>query len=255
MRAGSAPKLAAAMASIAALALAPVSLGFAQETARKSDPPAFDLTGTWWVTQPEGAAGFKPDPPLKPEAQKVVDEVQRLRAEGLNARDKTGTCMPPGLPLIMTRVYPTQIFQTPKLITMIYEYHNAVRWIWMDGRDHPQGEDLIPTYYGHSIGWWEGDSLIVDTVGMHTDPDIQPGVPHTEHLHLRERIRLTDEGFVTEITMTDPTIFERPWVTAKRYKKSDAELQEFVCLQESNQFSEDESGVLRQVAPVKSDDQ
>ena len=47
---------------------------------RKSDPPAFDLTGVWWVTQPEGAAGFKPDPPLKPAAKAVVDEVARLRA-------------------------------------------------------------------------------------------------------------------------------------------------------------------------------
>ena len=192
--------------------------------ARKSDPPAFDLTGVWWVTQPEGAAGFKPDPPLKPEAKAVVDEVARLRASGLNARDKTGNCAPAGIPLIMTRVYPIQIFQTPKLITIIYEYHNAVRWIWMDGRGHPQGDDLIPTYYGHSIGWWEGNALVVDTVGMLTDPDIQPGVPHTENLHIVERITLTPDGFVTQLTMTDPSIFERPWVTQKTYKKSDAEL-------------------------------
>ena len=212
---------------------------------RKSDPPAFDLTGVWWVTQPEGAAGFKPDPPLKPEAKAVVDEVARLRASGLNARDKTGSCAPAGLPLIMTRVYPIQIFQTPKLITIIYEYHNAVRWIWTDGRDHPQGEDLIPTYYGQSIGWWEGDSLVVDTVGMLTDPDIQPGVPHTENLRIVERIKLTPEGFQTQLTMHDPSLFEKPWETQKTYRKSDAEIAEYVCLQEDNNFSMDEQGILR----------
>jgi hypothetical protein len=214
---------------------------------RKSDPPAFDLTGVWWVTQPEGAAGFKPDPPLKPAAKAVVDEVARLRASGLNARDKTGNCAPAGMPLIMTRVYPIQIFQTPKLITIIYEYHNAVRWIWMDGRDHPKGEDLIPTYYGHSVGWWEGGALMVDTVGMLTEPDIQPGVPHTENLHILERISLTADGFVTQLTLTDPSIFERPWVTQKTYQKSDAEIAEYVCLQDNNHFTTDDKGILRRV--------
>ena len=218
----------------------------------KSGPPAFDLTGVWWVTQPEGAAGFKPDPPLKPDAQKVLDEVNRLRGEGLNARDKTGNCLPAGMPLIMTRVYPTQIMQQPKLITIIYEYENSVRWIFMDGRDHPQGDDLIPSYYGHSVGWWEGDTLVVDTVGMNTEPDIQPGVPHTDKLHIVERIKLTPEGFVDEMTMTDPNIFTKPWVTAKRYRKSDADLQEFVCLQENNHYASGEDGILRSVdTPVK----
>jgi hypothetical protein len=232
--------------SMAAAPSAPITAPPADRTAK----PAFDLTGVWWVTQPEGAAGFKPDPPLKPEAKAVREEVLRQREQGLNARDKTGTCMPPGLPLIMTRVYPIQVFQTPKLITIIYEYQNAVRWIWMDGRRHPQGDDAIPTYYGHSIGWWEGNELVVSTTSMHTDPDIQPGVPHTEHLHILERIRLTPEGFVTQITMTDPTLFEKPWMTQKTYKKSDAELAEYVCLQEDNRFIMDESGVLRSVKPA-----
>lgn len=217
------------------------------QSGRRSDPPAFDLTGVWWVTQPEGAAGFKPDPPLNAEAQKVLDEVNRLRAAGFNARDKTGTCAPPGFPLILTRVYPIQVIHTPKLITIIHEYHNAVRWIWLDGRDHPQGEDLIPTYYGHSIGWWEGDTLVVDTVGMNTAPDIQPGVPHTEQLRIVERIRLTPEGFVNQLTMTDPSLFTKPWVTAKQYRKSDAEVQEYVCLPEDNHYAMDEKGVLRPV--------
>ena len=176
------------------------------KSGHRSDRPAFNLTGVWWVTQPEGAAGFKPDPPLKPEAQLVLDEVQRLRASGLNARDKTGTCAPPGFPLILTRVYPIQVVHTEKLITIIHEYHNAVRWIWMDGRGHPQGDELIPTYYGHSIGWWEGDTLVVDTVGMNTQPDIQPGVPHTDTLHIIERIKLTKDGllkFVMELIVED----------------------------------------------------
>ena len=238
-----------AQASQAVMAAAVGTAPVAPKSTRKSDKPAFDLTGVWWVSQPEGAGGFKPDPPLKPDAMVVWQDVLKQRAEGKNARDKTGNCEPPGLPLIMTRVYPTQIYQTPKLITQIYEYQNSVRWIWMDGRDHPQGEELIPTYNGHSIGWWEGDTLVVDTVGLQTDPDIQPGVPHTDKLHIVERIKLTPEGFDTEITMTDPNILERPWVTKKTYKKSDSELQEFVCLQTNNNFVTDKDGVLRSVRP------
>jgi hypothetical protein len=249
--------LAAAVAALAAgaasQAFAAAAIGtapVAPKLARKSDKEAFNLTGVWWVSQPEGAGGFKPDPPLKPDAMKVWQDVQAARAAGQNARDKTGTCAPPGLPLIMTRVYPTQIFHTPKLITMIYEYQNSVRWIWMDGRDHPQGDDLVPTYNGHSVGWWEGDTLVVDTVGMNTDPDIQPGVPHTDKLHIVERIRLTPDGFDTELTLTDPNIFEKPWVTKKSYKKSDAELQEYVCLQEDNNFATDENGNLKSIRPT-----
>lgn len=229
----------------------------AREGAADKGPPArqvhaaFDLTGVWWVSQPEGPGGFKPDPPLKPAPMAVWRDVLKQRAEGHDARDKTGTCAPPGLPLIMTRVYPVQIFQTPKLITMIYEYQNSVRWVWLDGRGHPKGEDLIPSYNGHSIGWWEGDALVIDTVGMDTKPDIQPGIPHTEQLHIVERIRLTREGFDTELTLTDPSLFERPWVTKKSYKKSDAELQEYVCLQEDNHYATDEHGMLRLVTPPR----
>jgi len=242
---------AAVAAPVLAQPAAPGGLPVAPKMARKSGKPAFNLTGVWWVNQPEGPAGFKPDPPLKPDAMKVWQDVQAARAAGENARDKTGSCAPPGLPLIMTRVYPVQIFHTPKLITMIYEYQNSVRWIWMDGRDHPRGEDLIPTYNGHSVGWWEGDTLVIDTVGMHTAPDIQAGVPHTDKLHIVERIKLTREGWDTEITLTDPNILEKPWVTKKTYKTSDAELQEFVCLQEDNNFITDEHGVLRSIRPRK----
>jgi hypothetical protein len=207
--------------------------------------PAFDLTGTWWVTQPEGAAGFKPDPPLKPEAMKVWQEVNRRRAAGENFRDKSGLCLPEGMPLIITRVYPIEVHQTAKMITIIYEYENNVRWIYLDGRPHPKPDDIIPTYMGHSIGHWEGDTLVVDTIGMNTEPDIQPGVPHTDKLHIVERMKLTPEGFVDQITMDDPNILEQPWVTQKRYKKSDAELEEYHCLPENNHFTVDADGVLR----------
>ena len=233
-----------AAAGVLAAALSSAHPAAAQAPAPPTKP-GFDLTGTWWVTQPEGAAGFKPDPPLKPEAMKVWQEVNTKRAAGENFRDKSGLCLPEGMPLIITRVYPIEVHQNAKMITIIYEYENNVRWIYLDGRPHPKPDDLIPTYMGHSVGHWEGDTLVVDTVGMNTEPDIQPGVPHTDKLHIVERMKLTDEGFVDQITMDDPNILEKPWVTQKRYKKSDAELQEYHCLPENNHFTVDKDGVLR----------
>ena len=241
--------LALTCAPVLSVGVLPATRALAQAAtapaAASASKPGFDLTGTWWVTQPEGAAGFKPDPPLKPDAMKVWQEVNRRRAAGENFRDKSGLCLPEGMPLIITRVYPIEVHQTAKMITIIYEYENNVRWIYMDGRPHPKPDDIIPTYMGHSIGHWEGDTLVVDTIGMNNEPDIQPGVPHTEKLHIVERMKLTPEGFVDQITMDDPNILTQPWVTQKRYKKSDAALQEYHCLPQNNHFTVDADGVLR----------
>ncbi len=252
-------KMQTRLSMVAACALALMATAPAQAATDPLNPrpanaaakPTFDLTGNWWVTQPEGAAGFKPDPPLKPEPMKVWQEVNDKRAGGENFRDKSGLCLPLGMPLILTRVYPIQVVQDAKKITIIYEYENNVRWIFIDGRPHPGPDDLIPTFMGHSIGWWEGDTLVVDTIGMNEEPDIQPGVPHTKDLHIVERIKLTPEGFNDELTLTDPNLFEKPWVTAKRYKKSDSELQEYHCLPENNHFAVGADGVLRAVEPPK----
>jgi hypothetical protein len=106
----------------------------------------------------------------------------------------------------------------------------SYRIIYTDGRDHP--EDLTPTYYGHSIGHWEGDTLVVDTVGFNEKMWIdREGVPFTEELHLVERFTRTRfDQLLYEIRVEDPTAYTAPWESGFYMNWSDgAESFEFVC--------------------------
>jgi hypothetical protein len=115
---------------------------------------------------------------------------------------------------------------------------HTFRTVYMDGRSHPR--DFDPTYYGHSIGWWEGDTLVVDTVGYNEAfwPDRQ-GLPHTDRLHTVERLtRLDSRTMKYEITFEDPGAYTAPWTTSFDLGWEDGtELYEYVC-QDANEASE-----------------
>ena len=106
------------------------------------------------------------------------------------------------------------------------------REIYMDGRPHPEGDYLNPTYFGHSVGWWDGDTLVIDTVGfnerfwMH-----RAGYPHTEALHLIERISRPDfDTLLYEIVIDDPLTYEKPWSTSwTKTWNPDEEFIEYFC--------------------------
>ncbi len=120
-------------------------------------------------------------------------------------------CLPPGTPRIYLQPFPFQIVQTPKEIIMIFEYDHTVRQIFMDGRPHP--EDVTPTYMGHSIGKWEGDTLVVDTVGFNEKTWLdRDGHPHSDQLHVIERFHRVDRDNMTiDLTMEDPKALAKPW--------------------------------------------
>jgi hypothetical protein len=208
--------------------------------ARDNDPVS--LSGTWWPKQPEGA-DFKPDPELTPAARTVWDDIRGAMAQGRVLLDSTAACVPPGTPRLMTRVYPIQWVRYEKGYVLIHEFGNEVRWIYMDGRKAPQGDDLIPSFNGYSVGRWEGRDLIVETTGLKPQSEggwpvwIQMGVRVTPELRLLERYSLSDDGraLQVEITMDDPGTFARPWVTGKRFElRSDVDIMEFTCLPDEN---------------------
>jgi hypothetical protein len=124
--------------------------------------------------------------------------------------------------------------QTPKLILMVFEYPNAIRFIPTDGRPHPVDPD--PTWMGDSVAHWEGDTLVVDTVGFNDKTEIS-GYMHTEDLHVVERFRRIENGSLQRsleynVTVEDPNVFTRPWVLASRTLPFRPELErvdEFVC--------------------------
>ena len=113
---------------------------------------------------------------------------------------------------------------------MIFEYQSLVRQIFTDGRGHPK--DLEPTYMGHSIGKWEGDTLLVDTIGFNGKTWLDPkGLPTTDALHVTEKIRRVDHNhLVDDYTIDDPKAYTKPWTVQKVFElKPDWQIQEYVC--------------------------
>jgi hypothetical protein len=111
---------------------------------------------------------------------------------------------------------------------------HTFRTIYMDGRTHPR--NLTPTYYGHSIGWWEGDTLVVDTVGFNEGFWIDRGqLPHTDQLHLIEKYTRTSIGSMRyELTIDDPGAYTAPFTGVSNLRwESDTELFEYVCQQQN----------------------
>src|SRR5687768_17842627 len=187
-----------------------------------------DLTGIY------GNAGLPAGttpPPLKPGAEKF--RIVRGAPGDVKGRTTLTTgndCNPLGIPQTYITPYPFQIVHTPKMIVMIYEYPNAVRFIPIDGR--PNQVDPDPTWMGSSVGRWEGDVLVVDAIGFNDKTEVH-GFMHTEALHVVERFRRLENGSLQyEVTVEDPNVWEKPWAIAARTFAFRPELEyvsEFVC--------------------------
>jgi hypothetical protein len=169
--------------------------------------------------------------PFQPWAKALYDE----RRESLQKNDPEARCLPPGIPRMTATPFPFQIFQQPDRIVIVFEGGAHVwRQIYTDGREHPK--NLNPTFLGHSIGRWEGDTLVVDAVGFNEQTWLdQDGHPHTEALHVVERYtRLDEDTLRYEVTIDDPRTYSAPWTTSYRIPWAGGEeLLEYIC-QENN---------------------
>jgi hypothetical protein len=195
-----------------------------------------DLSGVWQGGGPirDLAQGLAPGEtiPLLPAAKKLMDARQ-------SKDDPEANCLPTGVPRIAP--YPWRIVQTPphtKATHLFFLFEGNIhsyRQIFMDGRKHP--EDPDPTWYGHSIGWWEGDTLVIDTVGFNDKFwfDFR-GHPHTEKLHTIERWTRKDYGTLeNRVTIDDPGAYARPFtLTFTAGLRPGEELMEYIC-NENNQ--------------------
>jgi len=182
-----------------------------------------DFTGVW-----NGSNDPAPEPPsLLPWAEKVAESRQQ--------KDNPSTlCLPGDVLLNSPNLF--EIVQTPQQVVIIGEYALALRKIFLDGRGHPK--DLNPTWMGHSIGRWEGDTLVVDTAGFN-DRSWLDIYPHTEMLHVVTRYRRPDFGHMdVDITIEDPGTFTKPWKTRVMWDLLPGEeIQEFIC-NENNRDAE-----------------
>jgi hypothetical protein len=145
--------------------------------------------------------------------------------------DPETKCFLPGVPRTMYMPFPFQIFQTPKQISMLFEYVHATRTIYVD-TPHPKGP--IEWWMGDSRARWEGDTLVVDVVHFNADTWFdRAGNHHSEELHLVERYTLmTPDHINYEVTVEDPRVFTRPWKMSMpfyRRKERNAQIMDFEC--------------------------
>jgi hypothetical protein len=204
-----------------------------------------DFSGVW---RPDNGLVGDISRILKPgETMSLKPEAEALMKSRKAGQDPEANCLPTGVPRMAP--YPWSIATAPGRLFFLFEGNiHSFRQIFMDGRQHPK--DLDPTWYGHSIGHWEGDTLVVDTVGYN---DLFwfdfAGHPHTEKLHTTERYTRTDLGtLVDEVTIDDPGSYTKPFtLVAKNRLDPNGEIMEYIC-QENNQ---DPSHIVGPAASVR----
>ena len=176
-----------------------------------------NFSGSWRVQYtPNLAEALGHEPPytaLGAERWRTVD----------TAKDPTGVCLPPGPSRVLTSPFPFIIVQQENMIALLFEYQTLWRAIYMDGRRHPADIADYPEFMGHSIGQWEGDTLVVDTVAINERTWLDTaGHEHSTKLHLTERFRKTsDDKIEWTATFEDPVFYTKPWSLTRVFTKFD----------------------------------
>jgi hypothetical protein len=162
-------------------------------------------------------------PTLKPGAEKY--RVVR----GAQDTGRTSDCMPLIAPDAFGVPYQFQIIQSKNYLVIFHEYPGTFRIIPLDGEPHQVDPD--PSWLGDSVGRWEGDTLVVDTIGFNDKTEVS-GYHHTDALHTVERFKRTEDAVEYEITLEDPNVFVGPWTETRTFRPNVPELKrimEFVC--------------------------
>jgi hypothetical protein len=197
-----------------------------QVSRQEDGKPDLGGDGVWLPSQVKDLA-MKNDVPFQAWAKLKFQENNAMKQNPLDLR-----CLPPGVPRIMVMSRPIEIVQTPTRILFMFEGGAHVwRQIWMDGRPHPQ--DPNPNWLGHSIGHWEDDTLVVDSVGFNDMTWLDDaGHPHTEQLHVVERYTRTSPVTMKyDVVVDDPGAYTKSWISSSGFSFHPGEkLAEDICL-------------------------
>lgn len=218
--------------------------------------PRTGMTGTWNRYPEMGAkpdpkfpaAAPIPQPPLKPEYVAEYEARRKAIADGEAKGQPLYTnytaCLPDGMPSMMMGMFPMEVLQTPGQVTIIQEAYNQVRRIYM-GYELPAIEDAEPLFWGHSSGKWEGDTLVVETVGIKEDVRFRDA-PHSAQMRIHERIKmLSPDMMQDEITITDPVTLTGPWTFKYMYKRAFGyKMNEYVC-EANREYADPNNGGTR----------
>ena len=230
--------------------------------------PSRDAQGQSWISgvwvrdgDPSGAVGEGADSlytrasvmgtaegtpvPLKPGPAAIVDKRLKDAAAGHPYASTQARCLPPGMPDMMYEFGPMQYLETPGQITVLRQEFWFFRIVHL-GAKHPADPD--PSFMGDSVGHWEGDTLVVDTIGLTEKTGVRFVIPHSEDLHIVERFSLTPQGTMEDrMTIDDPQVFTHPWSMAMTYHRLKTPLQEYIC--ENNRNGVDAAGNETSVMP------
>jgi hypothetical protein len=248
-----------------AIAAVPIAQAVAQ---RKAAPPDFSSDNVGWVGLNGGGPFFEPvqgrvppvtqdpgpfvpngvggqptfriadlsNPNLKPWVKEDMKKDNDEVLAGKIAFTAGSSCIPLGVPGFMSQGGPNPLYflQTLKQVWIIVPSNQQVRRVYMDV---PHSTNPKPSWYGESVGHYEGDTLVIDTIGLSDKAVLDVyRTPHTEKLHVVERWRVTDGGQMMEATFTvdDPDAFYQPWSGMRRYRRAQREISEVIC-SENNQ--------------------
>ncbi len=205
-----------------------------------------DFTGVWEVPMggPAPAAnasgatprvtGFPPRPrlPLTPEYAAKVKALEANAPED----SPSANCLPPGMPGIMGEPYPMEFLFTPGQVTIVIEAFSMVRHIYTDGRPMPSDPD--PTFFGTSIGHWEGSTLVVESEGFSPITTIDTVTPHSDKMRILEHFRLIDPDTMSiDTTVTDPEALTAPYTTTRILKRHrNWTIAEYICEEDNRNF-------------------
>ena len=236
--------------SVACAALALAAGAAAQDVPRMADGKP-DFSGMYTppatvnATGPRGNLIFNADKmaPVKPGAESLL---YQPRTGDARIDEPRAMCLPSGFPSGMLYILPIQIVQNSKYIVIIPELQRAARIIPLDGRPHRA--DLEPSYYGDSVGRWEGDTLVVDVIGFNDKGWLTgTGTHHSDALRVTERYTRVDKDQIDYVvTMDDPNVFTEPWtIKTTLMHREGTRLQEYVCA-ENNVEMERFAKILRE---------
>ena len=214
------------------------------------------LTGTWnrypQIDEPPDPRLPPPPPigppPLKPQYLAAWQAEQKAAKEADERGQPLFTdyvkCLPDGMPAMMVAMFPMEVLQTPGQITLVQEAYNQIRRIYLNEKQIPI-EEAEPGYWGHSVGHWEGDTLVVDTVGIKEKVRFR-GVPHSDQMRIRERMQLLSPDFFEDhITIEDPVYLTQPWTFSWAYKRlPHYKMLEYVC-DSNREYKDPQTGGTR----------
>jgi hypothetical protein len=192
-----------------------------------------DLTGVWEIPYVQDMS--KGIGPLPFTAWGEAD----FKAYDPSKFDYTAHCLPAGLTRQMNTPMPLEIFQMPKRVAILFEAWNTFVIIPTDGRGHPKNPD--PTWMGNSVGHWDGDTLVVDSIGFNDKTRLDTiGHPHSDQLHVIQRFSRADATHIAyEVTVDDPKAYTKPWTNKRVFTLKPAwELMEYSCEENNKDITE-----------------